>query len=253
MIRRMEIPRDSIAASVAARRPIRNRPFDRTRHEQLQADERLGDLVEPGPTSQWTCRPIGSGAAPSSLLFVIISPSVMTVKRPCASRRRTALAISRRSCCASACREQSGPPVIAGAFTSTAPSDRRRRAMNGMTTSLSGSSREDEILRHPAFEMVVDVEHALSAIGRPIAIPHISSAWLRRLGWTLRRGRASRTLSPFPRFPALLLRSFRSRPFGSAISLSRCRAGPCPPQSAQCAMLAVHGSGWPSNPAASRA
>src|SRR5262249_17888129 len=57
------------------------RPADRRHQRRIKVS---GILFDAEFTSQWTCLPTGLGAAPSSLLLVRISPSVITVKRPSA-------------------------------------------------------------------------------------------------------------------------------------------------------------------------
>ena len=111
----------------------------------------------------------GCGAAPSSLLLVRISPSVMTVKRPCALRHRPVL---HRRLPRQPARAPSGPapPVKAGAVTSTEPSAAAAHRDERNDQVVVGQRREDEVLRRAALEMIVDVEHALAAIGhRPLA------------------------------------------------------------------------------------
>src|SRR6185295_14432539 len=134
------------------------------------------------------------GAAPSSLLLVRISPSVMTVKRPSARDRGPFDTFIIAVVAAAPARAPSGPapPVSAGAVTNTAPSTRRRMAMNGMTRSLSGSAGK-EILLRAAFEMIVDVEHALAPVGdRPPAGIFHQLGGKRAIGFVVEAGQAER-------------------------------------------------------------
>src|SRR5436190_1775388 len=78
------------------------------------------------------------GAAPSSLLLVRISPSVIIVKRPCARETTSVFVPSGNPPMRAAIGP--APPVNAGAVTRTEPSARRRMAIKGMSRSLSGSA-----------------------------------------------------------------------------------------------------------------
>ena len=234
MVRRMKIPLGDVAATVA--RPDgakRNRRFD-----ERQAARRMsvsGILVEPGANVPMDLLALRIRHGPSSLLLVRIWPSVTMVKRPSARdcgrspiwMRPPHLLRQARTC--------PSPPVIAGAVTSTAAVASGGEGDERDDDIVVRQRREDEVLGQPPFEMIVDVEHALAAIGRPIASRHISSAWPRTRGWTVRRGRGGRTPSPCPRLSFRLLADAPHSAFWRSSLSVQARSLPSSP--VQCAML----------------